>query len=384
MENGRVLLVEDDDQMASLISLLVETASPGTRVERCVDVTDAEARFSPQRHCLVLCDWNLPGRPGISLLPTIRAAQPRVPVLMITGRTDRASVVTARAQGVDGFIGKPFVPERIVEKLRPYLQHEVGASPSTADNPGLNGWLDRVNDRDLEDALSVDRDALALISGTAEPPPLAELVKRWTPDPVLAPRLVAIANSSAFNPNARLCTSLAEALQRLGWRMASNIAATLALRRGVVFQDAALQECAEQQLSFAERVAEKAVTLARKARLDPAPLQSAALLHRIGELAVLCQLQRYQTSTGSTVDDAELDAALASRAAGFAERLMALWIYPMPLRQLVAAVVRLPPGTVKPDSLVLRLAGASVYGDLAEEELAKLRRMLFGEGEDLE
>ena len=54
MTASHVLLVEDDDQMAELLAMLVRTAAPGTRVDRCVDVTAAEDAFSPQRHRLVI------------------------------------------------------------------------------------------------------------------------------------------------------------------------------------------------------------------------------------------------------------------------------------------------------------------------------------------
>ena len=371
---AEVLLVEDDEQMAGLLTLLVNTAAPGTRVERCVDVADAEARFSPQRHCLVLCDWNLPGRPGISLLPTIRAAQPRVPVLMITGRTDRASVVTARAQGVDGFIGKPFQVEQLVKRLAQFLP---AAGQGDADSPDLDGFLAGLDDAALEAPMSARLGALATQPEQDEPPDLNQLAESWTRQPALAGRLLAMANSSTYNPHGQLCESLREALQRLGWRTSLNVAMALALRQGGQLEDARLAERVSVQLDCAERVAEQAGLLARQARLDPAPLQTAALMHRLGELCVLLQVAVWQDRCGKRAEEAEIDAALVRHARSFADRLKSHWSYPQRLRALIGAIYGLPAGAARPELLVLRLAGAHVDGSLSEAEQAKLRRLAF-------
>ncbi|MCK7592422.1 response regulator [Pseudomarimonas salicorniae] len=375
MSADRVLLVEDDDQMASLISLLVETASPGTTVERCVDVADAESRFSPKRHCLVLCDWNLPGRPGIALLPTIRAAQPRVPVLMVTGRTDRASVVTARAQGVDGFIAKPFQVEQLVERLAQYLP--VSKATEGGDPPGLLDALAALDDGALEAPMAARLGALATQPAGEDPPELDELAESWARQPVLAGRLLAMANSSAYNPQGRVCGSLREALQRLGWRTSLNVATALALRQGAEPDDARLTARLGAELDRAEKVAEAVSALAREARIDPAPLQTAALMHRLGELCVLLQIAVWQVRHGTEAAEADIDAALAKHARPFAHRLKARWGYPQTLRAMIAAIYGLPDGTARPELLILRLAGSQFEGGLSEEDTAKLRRLVF-------
>ena len=372
---AEVLLVEDDEQMAGLLALLVDTASPGTRVERCVDVADAEARFSPQRHCLVLCDWNLPGRPEISLLPTIRAAQPRVPVLMISGRTDRASVVTARAQGVDGFIGKPFQVDQLVRRLAQYLPST--GSTDTA-SPGLDDFLGALDDAALEAPMAARLGALATQPEHEEPPDLNLLAESWARQPALAGRLLAMANSSTYNPQGQLCGSLREALHRLGWRSSLNVAMALALRQGGELEDPRLAARVSAQLDCAEQVSEQVAALARKARIDPAPLQTAALMHRLGELCVLFQVAAWQARYGVEVEEAEIDAALQAHARRFADRLKAHWAYPQRLRALIGAIYSLPAGTARPELLLLRLAGAEVDGSLSEAERAKLQRLVFG------
>lgn len=379
MTANRVLLVEDDEQMAGLLALLVQTACPGTEVDRCADVADAEARFSPQRHRLVLCDWNLPGRPGIALLPSIRAQQPRVPVLMISGRTDRTSVITARAQGVDDFIGKPFQVEQLVERLAQYLP------PLQSDAPGEDGaapalaeFLEALDNASLESPLIARLGALASPPAGDEAPDLGELAESWARQPVLTGRLLAMANSSAFNPHGHLCRSLVEALQRLGWRTALNVATALALRQGGELRDARLGERIGAELDRCERVAEAVGALARRARIDPAPLQTAALMHRLGELSVLMQVARWQERYQQQADDDALSAVLERFARPFAHRLKLHWSYPVRLREMIGALYALSPGTSRPELMLLRLAGDAEYQGLSADEVAKLNRLVFG------
>ncbi len=76
---------------------------------------------------LVLCDWNMPLMSGIDFLKKMREAGSEIPFMMITGRGDHSSVITAKDSGVDGYIRKPFTPEQIEAKLRIVLQKTKAA-----------------------------------------------------------------------------------------------------------------------------------------------------------------------------------------------------------------------------------------------------------------
>lgn len=67
---------------------------------------------------VILCDWNMPSMSGIDFLRKIRAKGIDIPFLMITGRGDHMSVVQAKAQGVSGYIRKPFTPVQVEARLR--------------------------------------------------------------------------------------------------------------------------------------------------------------------------------------------------------------------------------------------------------------------------
>ena len=374
MTANRVLLVEDDAQMADLLALLVRSADPSADVDHCVDVAGAEAVFSPKRHRLVLCDWNLPGKPGIALLPALRRQHPRVPVLMVTGRSDRASVVAARSQGVDGFIIKPFAVEKVLARLQEILgSATTTVRPDESESP--LDYLAQLGDEALELPIAHSLGGLARRNAADDPPDVQELANEWSAQPALVARLIGMANSSLYNPHGRLCATLTEALARLGWRTALNVVTALSLRAGAQLADPRLRERAERETTLAEDVAERAADLARANRLDPVACATAGLLHRLGQLCVLYHLQAWQVAHGE-IDGTDLfDQALQRFGDVFADRLLAYWRYPMPLRELISAITRLPPGTSRREKYVLRLAGGHVYGDLDEAEAEKLRRL---------
>lgn len=373
MTANHVLLVEDDDSMADLLTLLIRTAAPEAEVDRCSDVQSGLHSFSPRRHRLLVCDWNLPGKPGIALVHHIRQQPARIPVLMITGRSDRASVVAARSEGVDGFIVKPFRIEQVLERLRHFL-----ASPTAAELPADPlGHLHALADAALALPCLDTAGRLAAQASGEEVPDLNQLARDWAQQPALVARLLGMANSSLYNPHGRLCGDLKEALQRLGWRTALSIATLQALRAGEQLSDPRLRLRAEAEMDLATRVAEHAVTLARQCGVDPAACQTAAVLHRLGELTVLFHLQEWQRLHGE-VSEPVIERALASCARDLAHRLKLHWRYPTPLRELIGAIYQLPPGTSRREKYVLRLAGAAVHGGLDAAEAEKLVRLAKG------
>ncbi|MBI1238760.1 MAG: response regulator [Alphaproteobacteria bacterium] len=70
---------------------------------------------------VVICDWNMPKMTGVELLRQVRSAGIDIPFLMVTGRTDRESVLQAKTAGVTGYIAKPFSYRQLEAKLRALL-----------------------------------------------------------------------------------------------------------------------------------------------------------------------------------------------------------------------------------------------------------------------
>ena len=113
------LVVEDDDQIAYLLQFIlrkegycVTVASDGREAQTIIAERDPPA--------LVTLDFMLPHANGLELLAQIRAKPgwERVPVLMLTARSQEKDIAHARASGATDYLVKPFKPEELRECVR--------------------------------------------------------------------------------------------------------------------------------------------------------------------------------------------------------------------------------------------------------------------------
>ncbi len=105
----RILIVEDDQNIAMLLQYNLEAA--GYVVEHVARGDVAEQRIGETMPDLVLLDWHVPGTSGIELCRRIRSKLgfDKLPIIMMTARTDRADRDYAIHLGANDFLTKPFV-----------------------------------------------------------------------------------------------------------------------------------------------------------------------------------------------------------------------------------------------------------------------------------
>jgi DNA-binding response OmpR family regulator len=104
-----VLIVEDDDAMASALEAAVVSAGhTSSRVSRGADALLEHRRFE-----VILLDLGLPDMDGLEVLRKLRRVSP-VPILILTARDDERSVVLGLRSGADDYLVKPV---KLVELL---------------------------------------------------------------------------------------------------------------------------------------------------------------------------------------------------------------------------------------------------------------------------
>jgi DNA-binding response OmpR family regulator len=101
----KVLLIEDDPQILSLLRAYFEAKGDSVRSER--DGVDGLKAFTDETPDLVLLDIGLPRLDGWGVLEAIRATD-KVPVVLLTALDDTESVVKGLAMGADDYLAKPF------------------------------------------------------------------------------------------------------------------------------------------------------------------------------------------------------------------------------------------------------------------------------------
>ena len=121
----RIVLVEDDAETREMVTHAL--AEDGYQVIGA-DRGDAGTRaLKTAEIAAVILDVWLPDGSGFDLCRSWRAAGVRVPILMLTARTDVSSRVKGLDAGADDYLGKPFALSELRARLRALLRR--GADP---------------------------------------------------------------------------------------------------------------------------------------------------------------------------------------------------------------------------------------------------------------
>jgi two-component system response regulator GlrR len=115
-----IWLIDDDEQLADILSLTLETQG----YDVCVSRSSEQAlgiladRDRIQNASAVLLDLRLADQDGLTLLPKLREELPEAPIFIITAHGDVDSAVEAFTLGANGYIRKPFEEGELTQKLR--------------------------------------------------------------------------------------------------------------------------------------------------------------------------------------------------------------------------------------------------------------------------
>ena len=120
---GRVLVVDDNEALAEMLSLVLR--KEGFDPIWCAHGDKALDTYRDARPDLVLLDLMLPGKDGMAICREIRSESP-VPIVMLTARSDTLNVVAGLEAGADDYIVKPFHAKELIARIRTRLRHSPG------------------------------------------------------------------------------------------------------------------------------------------------------------------------------------------------------------------------------------------------------------------
>ena len=124
-----VLIVEDDPDIAALITHFIEKA--GFRSEIVSDGARALTRAMASTPDLVILDLMLPGLSGLDVCRALRAhdATALLPIIMLTARGEESERILGLDVGADDYIVKPFSPRELVARVRALLRRTAPPVP---------------------------------------------------------------------------------------------------------------------------------------------------------------------------------------------------------------------------------------------------------------
>jgi two-component system, OmpR family, alkaline phosphatase synthesis response regulator PhoP len=116
---GSVLLVEDEESLASLVSAYLQ--QEGYSVVAVGTGGEALQRVEQESVRLVVLDLNLPDMDGLDVCRQIRIRS-SVPIVMLTARDEETDRLAGLGAGADDYLGKPFSPRELVARMKAVLR----------------------------------------------------------------------------------------------------------------------------------------------------------------------------------------------------------------------------------------------------------------------
>ncbi len=114
-----ILVVEDDADNGTVLRMLLEGA--GHTVLLAENLSEARGHCGRQWPDLALLDLILPDGNALDFCKELRAATPRVPVIVLTGWSEERLKQAALEGCADEFVAKPFDPDGLEATVRRLL-----------------------------------------------------------------------------------------------------------------------------------------------------------------------------------------------------------------------------------------------------------------------
>lgn len=128
MTKTRILLVEDDTDLASLLCKYL--GLQGLEVEWAMDGEAAMGLLLIKSFDIAILDVMLPMEDGFSLADSIKKRYPELPFLFLTARRQKEDVLKGLGLGADDYIIKPFDADELILRLQNILRRSaLPASP---------------------------------------------------------------------------------------------------------------------------------------------------------------------------------------------------------------------------------------------------------------
>lgn len=121
-QKKRIILIEDEEDIAALIKLQAELSGYKLHVE--VDGINGYRAIEREKPDLVILDIMLPGQNGFDVCRKMKSHNElkNIPVIILTAKAEELDVILGLELGADDYIAKPFSPKVLFSKIKAILR----------------------------------------------------------------------------------------------------------------------------------------------------------------------------------------------------------------------------------------------------------------------
>lgn len=143
-----ILLVEDEENLA--LGLEYNLSAEGYNVKWAKDGREALKLFEENEFDLVVLDIMLPYFNGFEIAQKIRETHPRMPILMLTARTQIEDRVKGLELGADDYLTKPFHLKELLLRIKGMLKRKSWYQKVVIENPVYKFGNNEINFENLK------------------------------------------------------------------------------------------------------------------------------------------------------------------------------------------------------------------------------------------
>jgi DNA-binding NarL/FixJ family response regulator len=131
----RILIVDDHALIREGMAIVIKSVQPDAQIVQATTCADGLQAAAAQRFDMALLDLQLPDQSGFVALERLRKEQPELPVVVISGVEDRATVMRALDAGAKAFVPKSADADRTQAAMEALLEGKVYLPESFTDTP---------------------------------------------------------------------------------------------------------------------------------------------------------------------------------------------------------------------------------------------------------
>lgn len=147
MENKKILIVDDETDIAELVSYNLK--KEGFLIDMAHDGETALRKVRDNKYNLLIIDLMLPGIQGVELCRIIRndPKSSAIPIIMLTAKSEELDKILGLEMGADDYITKPFSTRELTARVRAILRR---AAPEEKTKEPVSGRILKIGGLEID------------------------------------------------------------------------------------------------------------------------------------------------------------------------------------------------------------------------------------------